>query len=59
MAVMLLDCLVFVYKNLHYGSHDQISKRLKELKQEYEKKNGKVRRSGELSENPTLPSESN
>ncbi|KAL2564269.1 hypothetical protein AAZV13_19G033800 [Glycine max] len=34
----------------------KISKRLEELKQEYEKKNGKIRRSGELSEKPILPS---
>jgi len=52
-------CVWFLDYNLHYGSHHQISKRLEELNQDYEKKNGKIRRSGELSENPILPSESN
>ncbi|KAJ1380797.1 Rab-GTPase-TBC domain [Sesbania bispinosa] len=33
----------------------KISKRLEELKQEYEKMNGKISRSGELSEKPILP----
>lgn len=34
----------------------KIRKRLEELRQEYEKKNGKMSRSGELSEKPILPS---
>ena len=56
---MLLDYIIFIQVRYNftsdYGSH-QISKRLEELKQEYEKKNGKIRRSRELSENPILPS---
>ncbi|XP_014516604.1 EVI5-like protein [Vigna radiata var. radiata] len=37
----------------------KISKRLEELKQEYETKTGKIRRAREVSEKPMLPGESN
>ncbi|WVZ13687.1 hypothetical protein V8G54_011253 [Vigna mungo] len=41
------------------GEENQISKRLEELKQEYEMKTGKIRRAREVSEKPMLPGESN